>query len=466
AICMDFDIMEPARILALKGADVICLPTAWPGEKCPSPHWMTRAFENGVYVVAANRIGTERGTVFSGGSCILDPDGSIQAMVDNEQGIVCGYVDLTRTGGKRCAGWPTGDRFADRRPEMYHGMVLNSYLWNPFLTGSLYNRQGLPPGKRSLVLAVQMRTPEDPAVALANVEALLAKFPPRDAEPDLVVLPELFSVGELATGDTIRGRAEPLSGPLAVGLERLAARWHVYLVAGLAELESGHFYNTAALFGPEGRLVGKYRKLHLDRRDREWADPGNLGLPVFDLPAGRVGLLIGYDALFPELARCLALAGVDIICCPSSVPGPRPIALGATAVSLPEPIYRGPNPTHWHLWRCRAGENGVYVIFANQWGKNSMGYSGIFHPDYYGYPRHEAVGDGEGDSVLALEVDTRDGWSGTVHLQNWLMGNRWAVNPVRTKDYLRLRQPYWYDIFVHRRPPVLERQLSCPMTRE
>src|SRR5260370_27716534 len=93
-ICMDAMYFEAARVPALKGADVLLFPTSWLDEKCPSSWWMARAFENGVYLVAANRYGCERGVQFSGGSCILNPDGSIQHYLYNGDCIGYGQVEL------------------------------------------------------------------------------------------------------------------------------------------------------------------------------------------------------------------------------------------------------------------------------------------------------------------------------------------------------------------------------------
>ena len=91
-ICMDGGYFEPARLLALAGADVLCFPTNWLGEKCPGPAWIARAWENGCYLISANRYGLERGVQFSGGSCVLNPDGTIQAVRDSGDGIVYGEV--------------------------------------------------------------------------------------------------------------------------------------------------------------------------------------------------------------------------------------------------------------------------------------------------------------------------------------------------------------------------------------
>ena len=154
-ICMDAVYPETARIPALAGADVICFPTNWLSEKSPSPSWMARAAENGVYFVAANRYGLERGVQFSGGSAIIDPDGSLQAVLDTGDGIVWGEVDPARARDKHP--WPgrEEDLLADRRPDAYGTMTLNTYLWNPLELHELYGLRTLPAGQRSHAAVVQ-----------------------------------------------------------------------------------------------------------------------------------------------------------------------------------------------------------------------------------------------------------------------------------------------------------------------
>ena len=79
---------------------------------------------------------------------------------------------------------------------------------------------------------------------------------------------------------------------------------------GFAEKDKKEFYNSSVLVGPEG-ILGVYRKIHLNKDDRSWATEGN-EWKYFDTKVGRVGLMIGYDAVFPESARCLGLYGCDV----------------------------------------------------------------------------------------------------------------------------------------------------------
>lgn len=86
---------------------------------------------------------------------------------------------------------------------------------------------------------------------------------------------------------------------------------------GFAE-KSVNFYNSAALIGPSG-LVGLYRKIHLFNRENVLFTPGDFGFPVFDLPYGRIGIMICFDWIYPESARSLALKGAQLIVHPSNL---------------------------------------------------------------------------------------------------------------------------------------------------
>ena len=76
--------------------------------------------------------------------------------------------------------------------------------------------------------------------------------------------------------------------------------------------EDERIYPSSVLVGPNGDIVGTYRKVHLTAEDREWATAGD-AFPVFDTPFGRVGMMMGYDGLFPEASRCLGVGAADMI---------------------------------------------------------------------------------------------------------------------------------------------------------
>jgi hypothetical protein len=256
---------------------------------------------------------------------------------------------------------------------------------------------------------------------LASIAAAAALLP----DADLIVFPELALTGAVNSFQAAMEQAETVPGPATARLQEVATVAGAYLVAGLIERdpENGLLFNSAVLVGPEG-VVGVYRKLHLTGEDRAWATPGNLGLPTFDISVGRIGMLLGYDALFPEAARILTLEGADIIACPSLLRGPAVLPYGATAVPMPEFVESGPTPAHFHLWRERERENLTHILFANgpaPW----MGWSGCFAAALETEPRQESLVTGDGDGAATLEITTG--------------------GEVRMKSMVGMRVPIWYD---------------------
>ena len=489
-ICMDAMYFEAARIPALHQADVLLFPTNWLDEKSPSSWWMARAFENGVYFIAANRYGEERGVQFSGGSCILDPDGAIQAYLDNGEGIVYGEVDIARTRDKHWGAQGTdgledsGDRLADRRPDEYAQVTHNSYLWEPLRYHSLYALGELPPGQLSCTGVLQIRLQdfatqsqqETLQVLQATVRTLIKDAAP--AQPDVLVLPELVLPGpdstlslenEQAFIAHMQAGAILVPGPETDVLSALADELQISMVLGVAERDMSTsrttYYNTVLLIDPGG-VYGKYRKLHLTHHDHLWAQPGNMGLPTFDTPAGRIGLATGYDVLFPETLRILAGQGADIVCAPTLLNFPDPIGLEPT--TIPHKLIVAPDdydPAHYLIWRVRAAEHNVYLALANWIGGHGMmhanGQSGIFAPLAVLYPWTEVVVDEHETLLTMMTIDTREQRTGrrTTQALTYSPGDMAGSltgelaydvldsipgNVVRSKPMLRKRQPFWY----------------------
>lgn len=434
-VCMDINFMETARLETVAGADVIVNSSAWVGEKTPGVTWITRAFENGVYVLEADRIGQERGVEFNGGSCLIAPDGQILCNAGGDAGIVYGEIDLDLARQKDFGG--VGNKLTERRPELYRDLVTDPYLWNPLVYHGLYGRDPLPAGKRSRISVTQF-TPIPGAVEenLRRIETETRALAAEGSE--LIVFPELALSGFVTSPQEAAAVAETLPGMSSDRLLNLCMRYRVHLVVGMVERDGEQLFNTAALYGPDG-LIGTYRKRHLAQLDHGWAAPGNGEWTHFNTPLGRVGILIGHDAMFPETARLLAMRGVDIICCPSAVAVPAPLGLEATSAwhNYPEPS--GYSNIQWHLWRVRAGENNCYVAFANADGplpdgRRCIGRSGIFQPAIWVFPRNEVILSASGEERATLEIDTQNGPDGAE-----------PTGMTRKKYMLGMRQPIWYD---------------------
>ncbi len=128
-ICYDVSFPEGSRCMAIQGADLIALPTNWPpGAECAANYVVNaRAMENAVYYIAVNRVGTERGFEFIGGSSICDPSGTTLAEARGaDEEILYADIDPARARRKHIARVPGKheiDRMADRRPDMYQPLV-------------------------------------------------------------------------------------------------------------------------------------------------------------------------------------------------------------------------------------------------------------------------------------------------------------------------------------------------------
>jgi predicted amidohydrolase len=422
-ICMDIHFIETARLVALAGAEIICHISNWLAERTPAPYWISRAFENGCYVIESNRWGLERGVQFSGGSCVISPDGTPAAVIDEGDEVAYAEIDLAVAAAKR-----RGDEgiLRDRRPDCYHELLNNSYLWNPIDFFGLYGNAPLPPGRKSRVGVAQF----NPTTQVgANLEKIVRAIGTAQSQggADLLLFPELSLSGPFRSV----ADAQPLRGPAVDSLVELAIRHRIYLSAGLLESDNGRLYNTLILAGPEG-YIGSYRKIHLNESDKKWASAGT-EWKTFDLPVGRVGLLLGYDAIFPESARILALRGCDLVLCAAAQSCPVPASHKGSRIKQNYPIPMGADPYHWHHFRVRGGENNLYFAFSNPLDREHayFGLSGIFGPDTFSFPRCEAIVDVE-EGIAILEIDTTN------------LASNYPTNVVRRKDLVAMRQPLQY----------------------
>jgi predicted amidohydrolase len=192
------------------------------------------------------------------------------------------------------------------------------------------------PAPRKVRLAtahLQPREGKNPSDKPPQFAALIAEAAKQKA--DLIVLPETLTY--YGTGKRMDECAEPVPGPSTEYFGQLAKKHDLHIVAGLIEREGKTLYNTAALIGPDGRMIGKYRKVTLPRGEIEAGITPGHEYPVFETRFGKVGMMICYDGFFPEVARALSIQGAEVIAWP----------------------VWGCNPM---LAKARACENHVYVI--------------------------------------------------------------------------------------------------------
>ena len=159
----------------------------------------------------------------------------------------------------------------------------------------------------------------DKEANMRRAEAMIRQAAERGAQ--IVCTTECFLDGYAIADKSIalekyRALGEPIpDGPYFKRLAALARELKILLVAGLLEADGDARYNTAVLISPEGRLLGKYRKQHLEHelvRNR----PGTES-PVFATPYGRIGVLICADRRLPEIAAKMKQQGAEFLLCPS-----------------------------------------------------------------------------------------------------------------------------------------------------
>lgn len=142
----------------------------------------------------------------------------------------------------------------------------------------------------------------------------------KGVQADLMVLPELAFTGYyFQDREEVKALAEdPHRSPTVESLIGLCREQDTYLVTGFAEKNGDKYFNSALLIGPEG-IVRIYRKLHLFNEEKHWFDPGDTPLEVDTIRGARVGMMICFDWIFPEVTRTLTVLGADLIAHPSNL---------------------------------------------------------------------------------------------------------------------------------------------------
>jgi predicted amidohydrolase len=240
--------------------------------------------------------------------------------------------------------------------------------------GGVSLAKSAPRTPRIVRLAAANYRPGGGATAMDNLRQLAGPVAEAaEQRADLVVLGECInSVGTPLSYEDV---AETIPGPSTDFLGELAAEHGVYIVATIHERSEHLIYNTAVLLGPDGALVGRYRKICLARDEyRRGVAPGN-EFPVFETPIGKIGMMICFDVHMPEVARGLAANGAEIIAMP---------------------IMGG----HPDLARARAIENQVYLVSSTYGINDDWMQSGV-----WGLDGSLLVRATERDSVVVAEID-------------------------------------------------------------
>lgn len=187
--------------------------------------------------------------------------------------------------------------------------------------------------------------PPSPSTLQRNLELMGAMVDRASVDrPDLILFSETVATERVSLA--AERKAQSIPGPITDALGKKAKQHHTYIATSVLELDGGLHYNTAVLIDRDGRVAGKYRKVHLAMGEGAGGVTPGSEYPVFDTDFGKVGMMICWDNWFPETARILRLKGAEVLLWPfQGDANPRYYPHHLEAVS-----------------RTRAIDNGVYLI--------------------------------------------------------------------------------------------------------
>jgi len=185
---------------------------------------------------------------------------------------------------------------------------------------------------------------------LVKMSEMIAKIASQQ-RVDLIVFPELITSG-YELGVRFTELAQRVPGPTVNLIAQRANEYGVFIAFGMVTKErvESVLYNSAILVGPDGELIDTYNKIHL-RGEERMAFREGYKLPVSETEIGNIGMMIGYDLAFPEVARSLSLDGAEVLI----------VMANWEAAQIDE----------WKTYvRARSYENAVYVAAANRVGED------------------------------------------------------------------------------------------------
>ena len=335
-VCADGRLPEIPRALAAAGAELLIDPTAWVSSgrdaaalSNPQVDYMlaARAIENGAWVVAADKVGVEAGTiVYAGRSGVVDPAGRWRVQAPSDApGIIRSSIDLDEVRGAP----------VPRRPELYGGAAISG----EDSPAARATREPITVADAEVRLAAAALAAQPSAVELMEqVRAMATTLATQGAQ--LLVLPDLAGADPHALSQQ----------ELLPQLAALSVETGVMLAVTLAERpahsngDEERAYKSLLLLDG-GELICAYRQAHLDADEvAAGFAPGETPPPLIDTRLGRLGLLAGRDALAPEPARALKLAGAEVL------------------VWCASPLTDATEDGVRVIARTRAAENRVYVV--------------------------------------------------------------------------------------------------------
>ena len=174
------------------------------------------------------------------------------------------------------------------------------------------------------VAAMQSAFTTDMAENIDRVSELVARAAAEGAE--VILPPELFEGPYFCTveDEALFAQARPtMEHPAVRAMAKLARQLNVAIPTSFFEKDGPHYYNTLAMIGPDGEVMGTYRKSHIPDgpgyEEKYYFRPGNTGFKVWDLFGARIGVGVCWDQWYPECARAMALMGAELLFYPTAI---------------------------------------------------------------------------------------------------------------------------------------------------
>ena len=348
-ICADGRLPEIVRCLSLQGADILLDLTNWVTSGFeketltnPQVEYMipTRALENRIWIIAANKVGMEaKSILYCGKSAVFTPDGQVAKIASSCREEILFYeISLEEAIDKSID--HQINIIDDRRPKLY------SELAQPTDTLPIYSimkKKTNPKNPNPLTAVVQIEFEDNFKKYLQKIEFFINNL--GEQETDIIIFPECDFIFPESGDEVIRK------------VKQITKDRKVLCAITLIEKADGSYYKTTFLI-EAGKLRGKYRKTHLEREEKNQFAPGDLGLPVFQTSYGHIGVMMGYEGIFPEISRTLTLKGADLIIWPSKFNNDRQI----------------------NICRSRGAENKIFIACSNSICRQGTGHSLITSP--------------------------------------------------------------------------------------
>lgn len=415
-ICYDDVYFQTSRLPAIKGADIIAYSVSSDRALLDEPSSIDNhstianvqymSAWNGAHLIAADRSNSEAnpetGLVvhYNGTSSIWDGNGnkiaqlpftSVSTLNTDAPKVLFATIDPKNYNN------PLKKQLERRRPELYGDLALFRAPTDP---------KASKESKQISALLLQYEP------LFGDVEHNLTKIRQllkNQKNINLIVLPAYSLTGYSSDNQVMKKVADTIDGVIVSHFIDRAVEFNTYIIFSFLENSEEEYYHTAVLLNPAGKIIGTYRKSHLNEQEK-WMKPGNQ-LPVFDTELGRIAIELDDEVLIPEISGVFSINRADIIAIPSK----------HDATSLGGPVQIDPNlfikpfPSNTMIyWYAIAKTAQSYTIAANFVGGPNQyrGSSGLYslNPVMGHYPPFLASSDKEEAFQINFSTLGKEDW--------------------------------------------------------